>query len=97
MAYIRLVCLIIILSAFLVSRWKGLTSVNQCVRRGYFILISVACAIVAIDSTLTCIALIMNYTFSGKMFQELLFCIVWWFICWGIVFRQIDFSRKLWE
>lgn len=55
MTYILFACLVIVLSALAAMRWKGLAQVNRNIRRSYLVLLSLACIIIAADSTIECI------------------------------------------
>lgn len=96
MTYILFACLVIVLSALAAMRWKGLAQVNRNIRRSYLVLLSLACIIIAADSTIECISLTASRSFP-QAFRGILVSIAWWLISWAVTFRQISLARKLWE
>ena len=96
MAYILLTCLTVFLSAVIAFRWKGLSRVNRNVRRSYFVVLSLACLIIAADSTIECVSLTANRSFP-QAFRKLLVSAAWWLICWAVIFRRISLTKRLWE
>lgn len=71
--------------------------INRSLRRGYFILLSIACIHAAVSVSFTTIEQLVNQPFALRSVTRILVAIAWWLISWAVVFRQLDFTKKLWE
>ena len=94
---IEIVCLVIVVSAFFLNRCKGLDKISRNVRRGYYLLLSVACVYVAASTSYESIERLANQAFAFRSVTSILAAIGWWVISWGVVFRQLNFTKRLWK
>lgn len=94
---IETVCLVIVVSAFFLNRWKNLDKINRNLRRGYYILLSVVCIYVAASISYESIEQVANHAFALRSVRRILAALGWWGISWGVVFRQLNLTRRLWK
>lgn len=94
---IETICLTVVIPAFFLNRWKSLDKINRNARRGYFTLLCMACIYVAVSASYESIERLANQRFAFRSVTRILAALGWWFISWGIVFRQLNLTKRLWK
>lgn len=94
---IETICLTVVIPAFFLNRWKSLDKINRNVRRVYFILLSMTCIYVAVSTSYESIERLANQPFAFRSVTRILAATGWWFISGGVVFRQLNFTKRLWK